>query len=278
MEDVRNAPAWSGHIPCSLLQLKGNDALDLLQRISTNDVAGMTDGTVRKTLLVSDKGRLIDTIWVVLRGTELLLVCSTGMSGTVQQFLERYIIMDDVTVHDLFGATTVRIKIGTGSEGLPVDYFGHPGVIIFKEPHDAPESETAGFELWRILNGIPVAGREVVQDFNPLELDLWDWISFTKGCYIGQEVIARLDTYQKIQRSLCLVSGTGRILEGTTLQDQSGKEVGRVTSIVQNGNTFIGLAVVRRSAAVANTRLQDKTGGTSVTVEQVFQKEKNGTD
>ena len=62
----------------------------------------------------------------------------------------------------------------------------------------------------RIEVGQPDSGTELTQDYNPLEAGLVSWISFTKGCYIGQEVIARLDTYDKVKRRL-----TGLKVEGT---------------------------------------------------------------
>ena len=56
------------------------------------------------------------------------------------------------------------------------------------------------YELFRIAHGVPSIGAEISEAFNPYEVGLRSAISFTKGCYIGQEVIARLDTYKKVQR------------------------------------------------------------------------------
>ncbi len=65
-----------------------------------------------------------------------------------------------------------------------------------------PRMGFAAYETFRIARGIPDIGRELTNDFNPFEVGLRDAISMTKGCYIGQEVIARLDTYQKVKRKL----------------------------------------------------------------------------
>ena len=62
------------------------------------------------------------------------------------------------------------------------------------------------YEALRVGLGAPSYDRELSEAYNPLETGLWGSISFTKGCYIGQEVIARLDTYQKVQKHLVSLS------------------------------------------------------------------------
>jgi folate-binding protein YgfZ len=58
------------------------------------------------------------------------------------------------------------------------------------------------YDTFRIVQGIPAGGRELSETLHPLEVNLREDISFTKGCYIGQEVVARMDTYRKIRRRL----------------------------------------------------------------------------
>jgi folate-binding protein YgfZ len=60
----------------------------------------------------------------------------------------------------------------------------------------------AAIESYRILRGLPASGHELTADYNPLEAGLWDAVSFEKGCYVGQEVVARLRTYDKVSRVL----------------------------------------------------------------------------
>ena len=62
--------------------------------------------------------------------------------------------------------------------------------------------EASGLEAWRILKKLPASGHELTEDHNPLEAGLRDAVSFTKGCYVGQEVVARLNTYRKVSRAL----------------------------------------------------------------------------
>jgi folate-binding protein YgfZ len=65
--------------------------------------------------------------------------------------------------------------------------------------------EADALEAWRMLRGLPAAGRELTEDYNPLEAGLAAAVSFTKGCYVGQEVVARLNTYGKVSRTLIVL-------------------------------------------------------------------------
>lgn len=77
-----------------------------------------------------------------------------------------------------------------------INYFSDNKIILLDDKK---------FEEFRVKNLIPVAGKEIINKYNPLELNMNKYIDFDKGCYIGQEVIARLDTYKKVQRSMILI-------------------------------------------------------------------------
>jgi tRNA-modifying protein YgfZ len=99
------------------------------------------------------------------------------------------------------------------------------------------------FETFRISRGIPVHGAEISETYNPYEAGLREAISFTKGCYIGQEVIARLDTYQKIQRSLTGIvfdQGSFEFTNGASVIFR-GEEIGTLTSV---GPTAVEKSIV----------------------------------
>jgi hypothetical protein len=111
------------------------------------------------------------------------------------------------------------------------------------------------YEGYRIARGIPTGGSELTQDHTPYDVGLWNFISYTKGCYIGQEVIARLDTYQKVRRGLAGVMfdrGAGRI-DRKSMLSMGGEEVGWITSVTEEPifGARLGLAVMR-SDIIAN--------------------------
>ena len=112
--------------------------------------------------------------------------------------------------------------------------------------------------------------------YNPLEAGLLGAISFTKGCYIGQEVIARLDTYQKLQRRLVSLNLPGPSESGTRLM-QDNREVGVVTSVsplsikgATNGQR-LGLGYVRTAAAEEGARLELGDTGEAASIQALLE-------
>jgi folate-binding protein YgfZ len=117
----------------------------------------------------------------------------------------------------------------------------------------------AALEGWRVLRGLPENGTELTEDRNPLEAGLWDAVSFTKGCYVGQEVVARLNTYDKVTRDLRGLVLSGQLdppALGTPLFAGS-RRVGEVTSaLVPPGRRgAVALGFVRREHSGAGTEL-----------------------
>ena len=120
-----------------------------------------------------------------------------------------------------------------------------------------PVGATA-MEAVRVNYGVPEFGSELGEPFNPLEAGLIGSIDFTKGCYIGQEVIARLDSYKKIQKFLVSLSFSAdtSVYPGDELL-QDGQTVGTVTSIASEatGGILKGLGYVKTAMAIVGTRL-----------------------
>jgi hypothetical protein len=113
----------------------------------------------------------------------------------------------------------------------------------------------AAYEAYRISKGIPMPGMELTERYNPYDINLRQFISYTKGCYTGQEVIARLDTYGKAHRRLVglLFSQGSDPVDGGAPVSVGGEEVGWVTSVTEDPlfGSRLGLAVLRDDA-IAN--------------------------
>jgi folate-binding protein YgfZ len=106
------------------------------------------------------------------------------------------------------------------------------------------EGESREFKSYRILYTIPVNPNELNESYNPLEANLWSYVSWTKGCYVGQEVIARLDTYKKVQRMLCTLEISGQVFEAPLGISNGREDVGMITSSIQNGSSTMALGYV----------------------------------
>ncbi len=111
------------------------------------------------------------------------------------------------------------------------------------------------WEQLRIEQGRPMPDHELTDDYNPLEAGLWNTISFSKGCYIGQETIARLDTYNGVKQQLWGVSLKAPVEVGTIVTVGEEK-VGKLTSVLETETGAIGLAYVRTKAGGAGLSVQ----------------------
>jgi folate-binding protein YgfZ len=276
------------------LKATGDDGLDLLNRLSTNKVIDLTAGQGAPTILTTDRGRILDLIGVVNADEYILLITSPGAQQQVIDFLDKYTIMEDLTVEDITEESSMFSVLGPNSQAaiesasgktlgdlptyhsLTVEIGGHEVRIVHRPFGDLPSYDmlmdsdaTTGvwdyltasgitpvgeeaFEAARLNYSVPEYGREISEAYNPLEAGLIGSIDFAKGCYIGQEVIARLDTYQKIQKHLVRLefSEGAAVAEGDVLTD-AGQEVGKVTSVtnIPTGLGLVGMAYIRKASA-----------------------------
>jgi folate-binding protein YgfZ len=145
---------------------------------------------------------------------------------------------------------------GAGGFLLVADAAGADLVAARLAEAGAQELGADTYETLRIEAGQPAVGRELSESYNPLEAGLVQLVSFTKGCYIGQEVIARLDSYDKVQRHLVglLIEGSveGELPELTVHDAVDGAAVGAVTSVAFSPTLghAIALAYVRTQHAI----------------------------
>ena len=148
----------------------------------------------------------------------------------------------------------LRLGVGTGL-GLPGYTLLVPAAIaapLWSHLHQAG-AVPAGEQVWeqlRVQQGRPAPGKELGADYNPLEAGLWQTLCFDKGCYIGQETIARLNTYQGVKQQLWGLQLSRPVACGTPLT-LAGERVGVVTSVVDRPEGAIGLGYVRTKAGGA---------------------------
>jgi folate-binding protein YgfZ len=258
----------------AIVSLVGPESLDLLQRISTNDVSKLNAGGTIQTVLTNDKGRIVEVISVLDQtGSGLLVVGQAKDSSAVRQWIEKFIIMEDITVVELSdefvhfmlydamsitGNATRRPAPYTGrfiEETLASVQLTHVlvpkassgEVMQWLSDADFVQCAHQDYEEYRVMNGIPGFPQELSSSYNPLEAGLQPLVSFTKGCYVGQEVVARLDTYKKVQRQLTRFKLDELPLDLPEQIYVGGKEWGNITSAVQMSDTreFRGLGYVK---------------------------------
>jgi folate-binding protein YgfZ len=241
------------------LIVTGRDRADLVDRLATNRVIDVEEGHGAATCFCTAKGRMIDWTVVLNRGSDLLLLSANPerLSGHIQQFT----ITEDVTVRNYMAIEIV--VCGPGAAGLlgvslepwafAETILGEVKVQIVRieplmgdayavlapdavalrrllEDHGQRLGPEAVDEL-RVRQGIPAFPNEINERFNPWEARLDAAISLTKGCYIGQEVISRLNTYDKVRRKLAALR-LERPMEGGEEVTRDGEGVGILTTVV----------------------------------------------
>jgi folate-binding protein YgfZ len=149
-------------------------------------------------------------------------------------------------------------------------------MISYNGPFDFNMIGEDAFDSYRIEQGYPVAPNELNDKYNPHEANLMKFVDVSKGCYIGQEVIERLSTYDKVQKHLCGVEFDGELFgeQQFDLFDNEGAEAGEVTSTVHSIklNKPIGLAYIRKNFFKSGTILTAKSSDNrtvSVTVKDL---------
>ncbi len=162
--------------------------------------------------------------------------------------------------HQLCIVNGIEVRIAIGTE------LGLPGYRLICDRDRAEALRQAltnlgavtvdedAWECLRIAQGRPKPDAELTEDYNPLEVGLWDTISFTKGCYIGQETIARLNTYKGVKQYLWGIKLADAVAVGTTITI-GGEKVGVLTSCTQTDAGTIGLGYVRSKAGGVGLRV-----------------------
>lgn len=277
------------------IQVSGDDRLRFLHNQTTNDLQSLKPGQGCETVFVTSTGRTIDLVTALVLEDSVLLLTSPGYDQRLIDWMERYIFFADrVDLKNLTSATTCLTLIGSPEElresigvaELPDRPYSHqvvsiagievrlvvgtglalPGYTLIAAAENAdalrqhfstmPTLDDAAWEKLRIEQGRPMPDRELTEDYNPLEAGLWHTISLSKGCYIGQETIARLHTYRGVKQQLWGVRFDGEA-EPETAIFAGEEKIGKLTSAIDN----IGLAYIRTKAIEPN--LQVKVGDRS---------------
>ena len=211
--------------PREYVRVKGPDAADFLQRMVSNDVLA---APTCEALLLTPKGRVIAPLVVWRRGDDdFLLLTEPGLGGPVRAHLTRMRLAAKCEVEPEHHVSTI---VFGGEDGIPTSDYGEPAVEVLDSEHEATVDDDE-LERLRIQAGSPRWGHGIDDRVLPAEAGLEERaISFDKGCYPGQEPIARLRYRGHVNRRL-------RVLEVARAEPEAeivhgGKVVGRVTSAV----------------------------------------------
>ena len=263
--------------PRGLLELRGADRHTFLQGMVSNDVPGLAPGESCHAALLDSTGHILADLRVHAFPDSLVVetdpVCLPALHAT----LDKLLIMEDVTLADVSGQWAIFAVLGDGAARLT----DMPGE---KRPLALPLA--SGFDLWlpsaervaawealiaagafplsedaaetlRVEQGIPAWGHELSPSVLLPEAGMDDAVSYTKGCYVGQEIVARLHARGHTNRALrriLLAEDAPVPPPGATVHvpedgPEPGREIGRITSAVaspKHGGQSLALAYVRK--------------------------------
>lgn len=294
LEAAQNGVAICDRSHWGIIQVTDSDRIRFLHNQSTNNFERLKPGEGCDTVFVTSTARTIDLATAYVTDDSVLLVVSPNRHEYLMEWLDRYIFFaDKVELIDNSGKTAIFSLIGNKSSDLVSKlganeiigqpYGSHqlieqvrvavgsglatPGYTLITPVENAANTwkmlvdagaVPMGDFIWeqlRIQQGRPVPDKELTEDYNPLEAGLLQTISFDKGCYIGQETIARLNTYKGVKQHLWGIILDAPADVGSVIMVGEEK-VGKLTSIVKSDLGFFGLGYIRTKAGGAGLKVQ----------------------
>ncbi len=230
--------------PREFVGVRGPDAAAYLQAMVSNDVEALLVGAACEALLLTPKARVIAPLVVLRRGADdFLLLTEVGLGERVRETLMRSWFAAKCEIEPEDHVSTV---VFGRAEGIPTGDYGEPGVEVLDEDVGTTIGD-AELERMRIRAGTPRFAHEIDDRILPAEAGLEARaISFEKGCYPGQEPVARQHYRGRVNRSLRVLEIEGAELPEHDAELQlEGKAVGRVTSAALEDDHVVALAYVR---------------------------------
>ena len=268
--------AWADFSAREQLRVTGPDRVSFVHGMVTNDVTGLAEGATCVVTMLTAKGAMVGDGRVLKLADSVIVDTGAGHGAAVKAFLEKYLISEDAEIHQASDLAVVgligpsanvsliagQVVVATmpGSLGSGVD------VLVRRDQLQAVHASLAGvpqvgaqtLEVLRVEAGVPLFGADMTETTIPLEANLEKAIHYNKGCYIGQEVIARATYRGQMNKKLMGLLLGEHVLERGTELFKAEKRVGRVTSVVRSekAKQLIALAYVQRDHLAPGTVLE----------------------
>ena len=264
---IRQSAGLFEHFPRGLVQVRGADRHSFLHNLLTHDIKGLHPGQGKPACLLDRQGKIQFAATVHAAENELLLELDPHDVDSALEKLKKFLVSEDAQLNDVTHLYDAALCVGPDAPrllaeafpdvSLPESHFTHtpwktethvkwivrwdglgiPGFYLWMEkgaavkPAGLSLMEPETFDLIRIEAGLPWPGSEITHTtlFNELGDD--EMVSYTKGCYVGQEIVARIKYRAHPPRKLTgfLVDGSEIPSQGSAIL-QEGKSVGEVTS------------------------------------------------
>lgn len=271
------------------IRATGEDRQRLLHAVASNSIGDLQPGAGTQTFFLNPQGRIQALTRVYVNPDHVLLETAAEQRQVLLDYLDSYIIMDDVTLADETDATLAWAVEGPSAESLVRDGLGlqitddapnahldvdglrafrstltgRPGLWVQASRDRGGEiadrlqsvgvvsATAAEFDTVRVENRVPLFGRDYSNKNIPHETGLLQYVSFSKGCYVGQEIVERVRSLGQVNRVLSAVRVEGSGLPVSDEIQLDGKPVGALTSAVLSPREadVRGFSLLRREAA-----------------------------
>ena len=292
---IRNQLGLSDISHLGLLQVTGKDRLSFLNGLLTNEILKLSSGNGARSVLLNPKARVLADLYIYSRDEDLLIDTGDAPGVKVKEVLDRFIITEDVQIKDVASqlvhltlqgreaASHVRTLLGSAFEIEPLQHkMIGPALVVNRDrtgqtgydmiiPNEEAEAVWQGLllkgvtpvgqdalEILRLEAGYPRYGIDVDESIIILEAGYRDAISFTKGCYMGQEVVARATHIGRVNKNLVQFrSETEHAPLPKSKFSSDGKEAGYVTSAAFSPalKAVVGLGYAQRDFAKEGTKV-----------------------
>ncbi len=267
--------AW---IPSSALRLTGSDRVAFLHGQTTNDLRALPTPGGCRALLLNAKGQIEFDVRIYRRADDLYVHGGADLGPALFERLKRYIVFDDVQLEDI--SAKIRVlhvagdslefisNLGFELEGTAVQLLETSAglVLVARTERGLPngfdlhvlksqvaaldlsgglETNSEALKVARVLAGLSDAHADDWIGRLPQECGLEPAVSYRKGCYIGQEIMARLEARGNTRYELRRVRLEADVQRGSSITLEN-REVGRLGQVVPDGSSFAALAVLRR--------------------------------
>lgn len=304
---VRNAAGFADISHLDLLTLTGKDRIPFLNGLLTNDISKLSEKSGIHSVLLNTKARVLADLYLYEVGDHILAETGEATAAKVKDVLDRFIITEDVQLHDSSNdnvhitvqgpksAEALKEIVGLDVQDLkPLQHKSlGPSRIIARDrtgrigydiilPKDESEAVWQAFllkggelgvrpiglkalDILRLEAGLPKYGVDVDENTIVLEAGYKDAISFTKGCYMGQEVVARATHIGRVNKQLVKIEVESKDVPASRSKLSSdGKDAGFLTSAAFSPGLgkVVGLAYASRDFAKEGTQLSLESGST----------------
>lgn len=271
------------------LQVTGEDAADFLQSQFTNDLRPFQVGQCTYGLWLDFRGRVLGDSWILCEGKECFRILSERSDGKrIRIHLEKHIVADDVEIEpcepvrvfELSQAVLHYLGLDRPVPGtfMQTDFgvlyparadlyytvmFHSTGLVGFKQKlgeAGCTELNPDSHGLVRMRAGIPLVPDEIGEGDLPGEGELErEALSFDKGCYLGQEIVARMHNIGRPRRRLFIVEGEGSIPElPFPLHNSESKKVGELRTAYSDTKNWCGVAILKTRFARIGERMENQ--------------------